>query len=322
MKLFFIFFLGIFFLVSCGPEPWPPDSKAKLYNSIGNSFDKNVFNGTEFDQYIDCLLNKCKSQYPDFRKFEIAIDGNKEEIIKLSIVCLKQVYGQDFNSIFKILSNNQGITTLKEELSPALFAKYKECLIISLSNEFTTVDAFYTSMFNDQQRISTILQRIDNDCGQEIAQLLRNEKANVENLQRLINTPIENLNIDEGYYEVINETQKPVKLAIGYYYYGLRWKGWVSEGWFLLSPGEITKVYAPLNNFQKLNSIFYFHATTQGGSWSGENSFVVSDDNFKIANADLYQTYSNSPNYLKLISKFKEKKYSFSSNNYILRLTD
>ena len=85
---------------------------------------------------------------------------------------------------------------------------------------------------------------------------------------------------------VTNNSSEPITVAIAYYKGTRSFKGWVSEGWFKLIPGE-TKV---LGSFLKDGeNTYYVHAHTSGyaKTWGNEvNLAVNSVDAFKLENCD------------------------------------
>jgi uncharacterized membrane protein len=85
-------------------------------------------------------------------------------------------------------------------------------------------------------------------------------------------------------FRVCNQSDEKVSVAIGY---NNRDFGWVSEGWWDITPGEcVTLLRGDLNQ-----RYYYIYAESENRQWSGEKFenggyFCISSSRFTLRNAD------------------------------------
>lgn len=314
---------------SCAPKPWPDDALVQLQQSgVLSEECKMVYllTNTNENQYLACVLETYKQNFPNYADFEEAIKNNPQQIKALRIPCIKKFAGNDINSVWNLIENNAGVKNLKYQLPDTYYLKYKTLMMSKITNEFQTMSNFIDRLTSDEAGVTTFIVNSDNECGEIIKNEIRIEqekKAQEElNLARL-NNLFDDYLIDYGSLSFWNETSKTIILAVGYYYFGQKWNGWVSEGWWNILPGERATVNIPVNESGYLNGIIYYCAKqvdSFGWGWSGENSFLVMDENFKIPNADKFETLSLNRKF-RFISVFKKVDIG-RTREYTLHLTE
>lgn len=331
-------YLAIFiclFFSACGPKPWPQDALIQLKQSGVLSEESNLvflLSQSNEDQYLGCVIEQYKNKFPNYADFEKASIEDPLQIKKLRIPCLKAHAGYDINSIWNIIESNEQVRNLKFQLSEKYYLRYKELMMTRVRNNFHNMDGFISELTSNGNAVSTFIFNSDKECGEIVLNEMRIEKEKIEN-ERIKLTALYNLLDDYSPYygniNIVNETSKSVILGVVYYYYGQKWEGWVSEGWFDLSPGEKHIIKAPLNSDGLLNRIIYYCAKFKDSpswdrQWKGTNAFIVLDnamrypgdlhldipslynEQFKIPNADKMETRSYSKNF-KFYYVFKEK---------------
>lgn len=85
---------------------------------------------------------------------------------------------------------------------------------------------------------------------------------------------------------VTNNTEEPITVAIAYYSSSNSFKGFVSEGWWSLIPGETKVIGSFLTDG---DNTYYLHAHTSDykSQWGSEVQLAVNSfDAFKIENCD------------------------------------
>lgn len=296
-----LFFLMISLVTACGPKPWPEDALGQLIQSGALSDEsKMVFllTNTSENQYLTCVLETYKQSFPDYADFEETAKSNSQQIRSLRISCIKKFAGNDINSVWNLIDNNEGIKNLKNQFPDTYYLRYKTLMMTKIINEFQTMSNFIDRLTVDESSVTTFISNLDNECGDIIANEIRIEQEKIaqeeQNLSRL-NNLFDDYLYDYGNLSFWNKTSKTIILAVGYYYYGQKWSGWVSQGWWNILPGEKAIINIPLNQSGYLNSNVYYCAKkidSIGWEWSGDNSFLVMDKNFKIPNADKYETLS------------------------------
>lgn len=224
---------------------------------------------------------------------------NPQQIKALRIPCIKRFAGSDFNSIWNIIENNEGVINLKSQLPEVLYMRYKDLMMTKFRNEFQTMDNFIDRSTSNEATVSAFIYNSDRECGEIIKNELRIEQEKLAqeelNLARL-NDLFDDYLYNNGSLSFWNKTSKTITLSVGYYYYGQKWKGWVSEGWWNIVPGEKATINMPLNESGNINGIVYYCAKIKdslGWGWSGDNSLLVMNENFKIPNADKFETISS-----------------------------
>jgi uncharacterized membrane protein len=82
-----------------------------------------------------------------------------------------------------------------------------------------------------------------------------------------------------------NKTSRPIRLAFSYYQQTNTFKGWYSEGWWKMEPGEKIQV----TGGQLTQKYYYFFACNdKGEAWEGDSKILVHPtEAFKIQNANL-----------------------------------
>jgi uncharacterized membrane protein len=86
--------------------------------------------------------------------------------------------------------------------------------------------------------------------------------------------------------EVTNNYSKPIYVAIAFYESNSSFSGWVSEGWWLLEPGDTKVLGSFLTNGE---NTFYIHAHTSDSkeSWGTDIQLAVNvNESFRIKNCD------------------------------------
>lgn len=299
-----LFFLSIFTLFfSCGPKSWPDDALNQLKQSGVLSEEIKLItslSNISTDQYLESVLEVYKQNYPDYADFEKIAKNNPEQIKVLRIPCLKKYAGSDINSLWDFIEKVEGVINLKYHLPATFYSRYKDLMMIKIRNEFSNMDNFIDKLTSDDAYVTNFIMKCDTEAGEVINNELKIEQEKVaieeQNMARLSNLFDEN-SYNNGSISFWNNTNKTVSLAIGYYYFGQKWKGWVSEGWWIITSGEKATINMPLNDYGNINGNFYYCAKEVGGlgwGWSGEDAFIVMDDNFKIPNGDKFETLSNS----------------------------
>lgn len=314
---------------SCGPKPWPDNALGELQQSGVLSEEVKMaalLSNTNENQYLACIIETYKQHFPDYADFEKAAKDNPQQIKSLRIPCIKKYAGNDLNSVWKVIENNDGIKNLKFQLPDSYYLKYKDLMMSRIRNEFNSMNNFIDRLTSDEASVSSFIAKIDNECGQIIKNEIRIEQEKLAqeelNLVRLKNLFDDYLN-DYGNLSFWNKTSKTIKFAVAYYYYGQKWNGWVSDGWWNILPGERATINIPLNESGYLNGIIYYCAKQEdsfGWGWSGDNSFLVMDENFKIPNADKYETLSLNRKF-RFSSLFKKKEIG-RTKDYTLQLTE
>lgn len=301
MKLAILAILVSLIFSACGPKPWPENALSQLQQSGALSEESrmvSLLGNSNENQYLESVLTTYKQNFPNYADFEKTAKDNPQQIKVLRIPCIKRFAGSDFNSIWNIIENNEGVINLKSQLPEVLYMRYKDLMMSKFRNEFQTMNNFIDRSTSDEASVSTFIYNSDRECGEIIKNELRIEREKLaqeeQNLARL-NNLFDDYLYDYGSLSFWNKTSKTITLAVGYYYYGQKWKGWVSEGWWNIVPGEKATINMPLNGSGYMNSNVYYCAKKVDGlgwGWSGENTFLVMDENFKIPNADKYETLS------------------------------
>lgn len=309
------------FVSSCVPKPWPTNSLEEIKNGLGDEWKMvKLLSGSNNDSYPKCVLSKYKSQYPNYADFEEAAVKNPQKIKEMRISCIKSHVGNDFNRIWNYIEDNDNIINLKNKLHPNYFVKYKECMMFKLRTEFHTLDNFIDKSTFDQVGMSNFIKNADNECGQEILSDIRNEENHLAELNSLFDD-----NLDAyGYLYFKNNASKKITVAVAYFYYGKKWEGWVSSGWYNFLPGEKGNIKIPLNKSGYLPELFYYCARmtdSSNWSWSGNTSFIVMNEAFTIPNADKSDNLKSSLKFY-LNSNFKEHHIKENSRIYTLEITE
>jgi uncharacterized membrane protein len=126
--------------------------------------------------------------------------------------------------------------------------------------------------------------------------------------------------------KVTNNSTKPLWISIAYLSYSDSFKGFISEGWWKIIPGETKSV----GNFEITsgNNTFYYYAYYNNGNskyeWKGSYSFATHPlDAFKIINADKAYVLKENPKYQSI--GFRKKQFylrMIDAKTYTLSLTD
>lgn len=318
-------------LTSCGPKPWPEDSFNQLKQSGVLSIECQMvylLTNTQEDVYLNCVLDVYKQNFPNYADFEKVATENPQQIKELRISCIKQYSGNDINSVWNIIENNDGVRNLKLQLPVEYFEKYKVLMMSKVRNEFQSMENLVNKMATDENYIPNFINNADKECGAIIMKEIQIEQEKKLQEERktseLYNLLDDNLNMfNIGSLSIWNKTSKSIIVAVGYYYYGEKWQGWVSDGWWNIASGEKATINMPLNENGYMNGIIYYCAKFKDGfgwGWSGENSFIVMDENFKIPNADKFETLSCNSRF-RYSTTFKKVEIG-RTKEYTLNLTE
>ncbi len=80
-----------------------------------------------------------------------------------------------------------------------------------------------------------------------------------------------------------NKTTVPIQLAFGYFTETTEFTGWITEGWYVINPGEkLTLIDKPL-----VNEYFYYYAASMDTvvEFKGDILMKVGDGKFRIQDA-------------------------------------
>jgi uncharacterized membrane protein len=331
MKLAILAILVSLIFSACGPKPWPEDALRQLQQSGALSEESRMVSllaNSNENQYLESVLTTYKQNFPNYADFERTAKDNPQQIKALRIPCIKRFAGSDFNSIWNIIENNEGVINLKSQLPEVLYMRYKDLMMSKFRNEFQSMNNFIDRLTRDEASVSTFIYNSDRECGEIIKNELRIEQEKLEqeelDLARL-NNLFDDSSYNKGSLSFWNKTSKTITLAVVYYYYGQNWNGWVSEGWLTIYSGQRSTINLPLNSYGHLNTNIYYknrEALLESNMKVGTTiyGFVVSDDNFKIPNADLQETASVSRKFHMNIG-FKLVSIE-STDKYTINLTD
>lgn len=93
-----------------------------------------------------------------------------------------------------------------------------------------------------------------------------------------------------------NSYDEPVWVVIGYYSDTKEYKGWVTKGWYKVSPGERKEILS----FNPMGQYLYYYAQTKDAQKKFEgktNLLVHPTDAFNIKNADKEYVQKETPAY-------------------------
>lgn len=319
------------FMLSCGSKPWPEDAISQLKQTGALSAETkmvSLLTNTPEDLYLESVLETYKQNYPNYADFESAAKENPQHIKELRIPCIKKYSGNDINSIWNIIESNDGVINLRNQLPEEYFKKYKELMLSKMRTEFQNMGNLISKMTSDENYIPTFIDKSDKECGVIIMNEIQiDQEKKLQEEQKTVelnNLFDESLDVfHTGSISLWNKTSKTITLAIGYYYNGQKWKGWVSDGWWDLAPGQKATIKIPLNETGNINGIIYYCAKFKDSTswnWGGDNSFIVSDENFRIPNADKYETLSCNRKF-HFSQSFKKIEIG-STSDYSLNLTE
>ena len=333
MKIKYLLLFTILLTVqSCGPKPWPNNIIEQMRQTealgIESKFLKLVSN-TEQDTYLNSVLSAYKEEYPDYAAFEKALINDREKLVDMRVLCMKRYAGYDINSVWKLIEDMDGVRTLRNQLSGTFYLRYKTLMMGKIKKKYPSMSSFIDEMANDEYSTSEYLMRIDKECGQIISKEIKEEhelqKRELQNM-KVLNSLFDDYLYNYGYLNFTNKTSKTIILVVAYYYYGQKWKGWVSDGWWNITPGSTVSIKLPLNEYGSLNRYIYYCAKNENSStnfwgWSGDESFLVMDENFKIPNADLSETKGKNRSF-RYLNKFKKIDIGTSQKDWTLNLTE
>lgn len=327
-----LIFVYLLILQSCGPKPWPDNILEQMRQTeslrIESKFLKLISN-TEQDQYLNCVLSIYKERYPDYANFEKALINDNETLISLRVPCIKQYAGYDISSVWNVIEDKDGIRNLRYQLPEKFYIRYKTLMMDKLKRKYPSMSSFIDAMVNDEYSVSNYIIRIDEECGKIISKEIQEEqelqKREQQNM-KILNSLFDDYLYNYGALNFTNKTSKTITLVVAYYYYGQKWEGWVSDGWWNIAPGSTASIKLPLSEYGSLNRYIYYCAKDANNStnfwgWSGDESFLVMDENFKIPNADLSETKGKNRSF-RYLNKFQKKDIGTSKTNWTLNLTE
>lgn len=115
-----------------------------------------------------------------------------------------------------------------------------------------------------------------------------------------------------------NNTKEPVWVSIAMYYNQKTYKGWISQGWWKVSPNE-KKI---ISGFIGENDIFCYYAYSTSKQYTGVSNILVDPINkFSIKNCTMDYVYEDNPTYqwkkfrqVKMNKKPFQSKYTIELN--------
>ena len=105
--------------------------------------------------------------------------------------------------------------------------------------------------------------------------------------------------------KVTNNSKSPISICVGYYKSTSNYKGFITEGWWKIIPGET----AAISGYDVHNgdNTFYYYAYNETGKWTGEYQLAVASEKFEIINADKDYVLKNNSKYRK--EGFRQKTF-------------
>lgn len=91
-----------------------------------------------------------------------------------------------------------------------------------------------------------------------------------------------------------NSYNEPVWVSLAYYADTKEYKGWVTQGWFKVEPGEKKEVLS----YNPMGQLIYYYAQTTEKKFEGKSYLLVDpSDAFTIKNADKEYVKKENPKY-------------------------
>ena len=186
---------------ACGPKPWPEDSLSQLKQSGVLSDESkmvSLLSNTNENTYLECVIVTYKQSFPDYADFEKTAKDNPQQIKMLRINCIKRFAGNDINSIWNIIENNEGVRNLKFQLSENYYIKYKSLMMANFRNEFQTMNNFIDKLTSDESYVSTFIYNSDKQCGEIIKNEIEQERIAHQSLQfPILSNSLPNANTEQ-----------------------------------------------------------------------------------------------------------------------------
>lgn len=88
-----------------------------------------------------------------------------------------------------------------------------------------------------------------------------------------------------GQIHVTNNTEEPLNVAVAYFENTNSFSGWISQGWYIIIPGETKIIGSFLKNG---DNVYYLHAhsSVSESKWGDETFLAVKSDAFILKNCD------------------------------------
>jgi uncharacterized membrane protein len=112
-----------------------------------------------------------------------------------------------------------------------------------------------------------------------------------------------------------NNTSETVSVAIAMHYDWSDFKGWISQGWYIVEPNE-KKMISEATGFYPT---VYYYATSKSKKYEGNRSMLVNDeDSFAIKNCDMDYAKEKSEKYK--WAKFRPIEIKLLKTKYTIEL--